>query len=179
MTLCRADGFDHFSDHIKRICLIDYVCETRRFDRDGGVSFQAEEDLIGAFTAASSNPLCQKLRSTFDGEDSDTGIKSFRVADHAARDIDDCGCTLQDRRKTLLGYAIEETMSPPMQGKLADVSLSDKIFWRQRVVVLRINLGNPRNNTAWEDKTRFISKLRPREINKRVFAASRRSNNEN
>lgn len=179
MSLCCANSLNHVGKDVVRIGFINDFNKTSRCDLDRCFAFQAEKYIIGTFTAAFRNALSKKFSPAFHRNDRDTRVKHFSIGDHTSRNVYDGRRTIRDRRETIFGQSVEETMGAPMQGKIPGALGGLKFLGRECVMVFRIDMRNPRNNAPWKDESRFISKLRTRKANQRVFAASRWSNDKN
>lgn len=179
MSLCCADSLNNVCNDVVRIGFIDDFDEARRCDMDWRFAFQAEKNIIRTFATAFCNALRQKFRPALDRNDRNTRVKRLSIGNYASRNIYDGGRTIHDGRKAFFGQSIEETMSPPMQRKMPSALGGLKIFGRECVVVLRINMCNSRDNTAWKNKAPIMSELCTREANQRVLTAPRRPNDKN
>lgn len=179
MSLCCADSLDHVCNDVVRIGFIDDFDEARPCDMDRRFAFQAEKNIIRTFATAFRNPLRQKFRPALDRNDRNTRVKRLSIGNYTSRNIYDGGQTIHDGRKAFFGQSIEETMSPPMQRKMSSALGGLKVFVRECVVVLRINMRNSRDNTARKNKAPFMSELFTREANQRVLTATRRPNDKN
>lgn len=179
MSLCCADSLDHVCNDVVRIGFIDDFDESRRCYINRRFAFQAEKNIIRTFATAFRNALRQKFRPALDRNDRNTRVKRFSIGNYTSRNIYDGGRTSLNRRKAFFGQSIEETMGTPMQRKMPSASGGLKIFGRECVVVLRINMRNARDNTARKNKAPIMSELCTRKANQRVFTAPRRPNDKN
>ena len=179
MSLCCADSLDHVYNDVVRIGFIDDFDEARPCDMDRRFAFQAEKNIIRTFATAFRNPLRQKFRPALDRNDRNTRVKRLSIGNYTSRNIYDGGRTIHDGRKAFFGQSIEETMGPPMQRKMPSALGGLKVFGRKCIVVLRINMRDPRDHAAWKNKACIMSELRTCKANQRVFTTPRRSHDKN
>jgi hypothetical protein len=179
MSLSRADSVENgVFDRINRR-LIGNLDKPRRRNVNGRISLQTIDDLVRCFTSTFGNPFCEQFGTACDRHHRDATAQGLRLANHAARDIDDGGRTIAHGRKACKRNSVEKPMRAPAQSKVASRALRLKACNIQRVVILRIGLRGAGDHAAWKDKLRLFGKRLAHHADDRVFAAARRTDNQN
>ena len=150
-----------------------------RFDLNRRFSLQAQQNIVSAFAPALGNSFSQQFRSTENRNHNDGKSQLFCSPNHATRHIDNDRSPGQQNIQDVRPDAVIETVRMPAHSKMILCFFPRKLFGRDGIVILGINLSGARDNALWKYEIQIARKVSPRRRDERVLAAAGRADNEN